>query len=209
MKQVQILGTGCPKCKKLAENAEAAAKALGIDDRAGALRPGAPAELTVCRIVKGKYEFADTEGKMRTADEKIFPVSAFMGGKWYPSDLDRCQNEDNWLLQIAEDHVPDCAHDLTARQLAFLELLAQELSSTNWHYDLEHLDLAKAHELRALCDGAVQRSGIGLREALLAVFACFLDRPFTMQIGLFLLHLERGFLLARLHDVVSSAKVAE
>ncbi|MDH7600182.1 MAG: thioredoxin family protein [Sedimentisphaerales bacterium] len=30
MKTIQILGTGCPKCKQLAENAEAAAKALGI-----------------------------------------------------------------------------------------------------------------------------------------------------------------------------------
>jgi small redox-active disulfide protein 2 len=31
MKKIQILGTGCPKCKKLAENAETAAKALGLD----------------------------------------------------------------------------------------------------------------------------------------------------------------------------------
>lgn len=31
MKQVQILGTACPKCAKLAENAEAAVKELGID----------------------------------------------------------------------------------------------------------------------------------------------------------------------------------
>ena len=31
MKTLQILGTGCPKCKKLAENAEAAAKAMGIE----------------------------------------------------------------------------------------------------------------------------------------------------------------------------------
>jgi len=31
MKKIQILGTGCPKCKKLAQNAEAAAKALGIE----------------------------------------------------------------------------------------------------------------------------------------------------------------------------------
>ena len=29
--KLQILGTGCPKCKKLAENAEAAAKALELD----------------------------------------------------------------------------------------------------------------------------------------------------------------------------------
>lgn len=31
MKKLQILGSGCAKCKKLAEHAEAAAQALGID----------------------------------------------------------------------------------------------------------------------------------------------------------------------------------
>ena len=31
MKKIAILGTGCPKCKKLAEVAEAAAKALGLE----------------------------------------------------------------------------------------------------------------------------------------------------------------------------------
>jgi small redox-active disulfide protein 2 len=31
MKKIQILGTGCPKCKKLAECAETAAKELGIE----------------------------------------------------------------------------------------------------------------------------------------------------------------------------------
>ncbi len=30
MKKIQVLGTGCPKCKKLAQNAEIAAKTLGI-----------------------------------------------------------------------------------------------------------------------------------------------------------------------------------
>jgi small redox-active disulfide protein 2 len=31
MKVLQVLGAGCPKCKQLAENTEAAAKALGIE----------------------------------------------------------------------------------------------------------------------------------------------------------------------------------
>jgi small redox-active disulfide protein 2 len=31
MKKIQILGTGCPKCHKLAENAKQAADQLGID----------------------------------------------------------------------------------------------------------------------------------------------------------------------------------
>jgi len=31
MKKIQILGTGCPKCKKLTELAEQAAKEMGIE----------------------------------------------------------------------------------------------------------------------------------------------------------------------------------
>lgn len=31
VKRIQIFGTGCPKCRKLAENAEAAARELGIE----------------------------------------------------------------------------------------------------------------------------------------------------------------------------------
>ncbi len=31
MKKIQILGTGCPKCKALSKNAEKAVKELGVD----------------------------------------------------------------------------------------------------------------------------------------------------------------------------------
>jgi small redox-active disulfide protein 2 len=31
MKRIEILGAGCPKCKQMAENAEEAAKSLGIN----------------------------------------------------------------------------------------------------------------------------------------------------------------------------------
>jgi small redox-active disulfide protein 2 len=31
MKKIQVLGTGCPKCRQLAENAEIAATKLGIE----------------------------------------------------------------------------------------------------------------------------------------------------------------------------------
>jgi len=33
MKTLQILGTGCPKCKKLAETTEEAARSLGLEYR--------------------------------------------------------------------------------------------------------------------------------------------------------------------------------
>ncbi len=31
MKKIQVLGTGCPKCKKLLENAETACRELGLE----------------------------------------------------------------------------------------------------------------------------------------------------------------------------------
>ena len=31
MRKIQILGAGCPKCRKLTENAKAAARELGVD----------------------------------------------------------------------------------------------------------------------------------------------------------------------------------
>jgi small redox-active disulfide protein 2 len=31
MKKLQVLGTGCPKCQKLTENTETAAKELGLE----------------------------------------------------------------------------------------------------------------------------------------------------------------------------------
>jgi small redox-active disulfide protein 2 len=33
MKKIQILGTGCPKCKSLLANAESAVQALGLEAR--------------------------------------------------------------------------------------------------------------------------------------------------------------------------------
>ena len=39
MKKIQILGTGCPKCKQLTANVEEAVKQLGIDEALAARFP--------------------------------------------------------------------------------------------------------------------------------------------------------------------------
>ncbi len=41
-----------------------------------------------------------------------------------------------------------------------------------------------------------------------ALYACFLDQPFTMQIGLLILRLDRNFMLSRLREVVSRRPLA-
>ena len=71
MKKIQILGTGCPKCKKLAQNAEAAAKALGIEyeiekvtDINEIMKFGVV--MTPALVVDGEVKFV---GKMLSPDE--------------------------------------------------------------------------------------------------------------------------------------------
>jgi small redox-active disulfide protein 2 len=71
MKTIQILGTGCPKCKKLAENAEAAAKALGIEYQLEKVTDidrimGFGVMMTPALVVDGQVKAA---GKVPSADE--------------------------------------------------------------------------------------------------------------------------------------------
>jgi small redox-active disulfide protein 2 len=77
MKKIQILGAGCPKCKKLAETAEAAAKALGLEyeltkvtDIKEIMKFGVM--MTPALVVDGKVKIV---GKVPAADEIIKMLS--------------------------------------------------------------------------------------------------------------------------------------
>jgi small redox-active disulfide protein 2 len=71
MPLIQILGAGCPKCRKLAENAEAAAKALGIAYTIEKVTDidrimGFGVMVTPALVVDGRVKAA---GKVPSADE--------------------------------------------------------------------------------------------------------------------------------------------
>ncbi len=75
--KIQILGTGCPKCKKLAENAEAAAQALGIEYEIEKLTDineimKAGVMMTPALVVDGAVKSA---GKVPSADD----IKKFLG----------------------------------------------------------------------------------------------------------------------------------
>ena len=183
------------------------ARALSLDDRAGSLRPGMPADITVFRVETGDYVLSDTSNRTRTADKAVVPWTVFKDGEQLECDLVRCQDDKNWLLQFALDHVPEAAAGLAKGQRAFLGRLAEVLSGVDWKLgSAENLDLRKATELQAAFHVARKGQDCSLRDALNAVFAAFLDSPFTMQIGLFLLRIERPLALERLKAVAAGAK---
>jgi dihydroorotase len=57
------------------------AKALGIQDRAGALKPGMPADVTVLDIVDAKREFADNYGNTIPGDRMFIPLLTMVDGR--------------------------------------------------------------------------------------------------------------------------------
>ena len=185
------------------------AKALSLTDRAGSLKPGLAADVTVFRVETGDYEIADCYTKVRKAEKQIVPVLTFKNGKRFEADLALGQEESNWFLQIAEDHVPSAARTLTERQRNFLGALAASLSSVNWELSsAERLDIEKALELQEIFHQVRGKQGLSLKDALRAVYASFLDQNFTMQIGLLLLRLERPFAIQRLRDVSGQRPMA-
>ena len=185
------------------------AKAVSLTDRAGSLKPGLPADITVFRVDTGEYQITDCYTKVRKAEKQIVPLITFKNGKRFEADLAMGQEESNWFLQIAEDHVPAKANTLSERQRGFLSALAARLSPITWELSsAERLDIDKALELQDLFHQVRSQQELPLKDALQAVYASFLDQSFTMQIGLLLLRLERPFALHRLQEVSGQRPMA-
>lgn len=185
-----------------------AASSVQMSDRAGSLTPGLPADVTVFRLEAGEFELADAFKLTRKAGAKIVPTMVFRDGKSFGIDLERCLDERSWFMQVIEDRIPDRAARLTLQQLTFLKALAAGLSEVDWKLESTQLSLDKAVELQETFHRVRRQVGLPLRDALTAVYDCFLDHSFTMQIGLFLMRLERTFALQRLRDVTGPRSLA-
>jgi dihydroorotase len=184
----------------------APARAISIDNRAGTLGHGMPADVTVFKVVDGEVELSDCQLISRTADRTVVPVMAFKNGVRYDTDLMRCRDEKNWFWQIAEDAIPARAAALDARQRKFLAALARKLEPETWKIEsAERLDIYAAINLQDLFHEVRAGVSIPLRDALDAVYASFLASPFTMQIGLFLFRLEKDFAIERMRAVANAS----
>jgi dihydroorotase len=167
-----------------------------------------PADITAFRFESGTFELADCFSTTRTAERRIVPVMAFKGGARVDCDLERCHDERNWLMQISEDRAPVTSARLSATQRAFLRSLAAALEPLDWEMSSPRKqDLEMASRLQAAVEDARRLHDLDLRAALTAVYDCFVEHPFAIQIGLFLLRLDRRFALERLAEVAAQPQL--
>jgi dihydroorotase len=170
----------------------APAKALGLEDKIGSLKPGRQADVSVLTIEQGDFEFPDSGGTTKKGTQKIHPVMAFKAGKQYDSDERRALDERNWSLRVAEDHVPERAEALDHEDRKFLFELHQVFSKQQkWEGMALH---RRFHNLREAVE-------VPLPKALEAVFKTFFDEPFTYQAGWLFASMEKPFVLKRLSEV--------
>lgn len=187
----------------------APARALSLHDRAGSLRAGMPADITVFRVDRGPYELVDTYGGKRQGDQSIVPVFAFKNGIRHECDLLRCQDEKNWILQTCEDHVPEVALELSTAQRAFLADLAIALESVDWPGKPgSEFDLEKCIELHNVFHAVRSARKLPLKSALSAMFDSFLESAFRVQVGVLLMRVGRTLALSRLREITRGAPLA-
>ncbi len=184
----------------------APARAIGIDGHAGSLAVGRSADVSVMKIEDGEFELEDCEQQTRKSDRQIVPVMAFKRGVRYDCDVTLARNERNWLPMIDEDVIPQRAATLAPGQKAFLDALAADLGQLNW--DETTVDLDVATRVQQCFYGTCDKVGLPLSDALTGTYKCFLEEPFTYQIGLFLTRIERGFALDRIQQVGGGVRAA-
>ena len=63
-----------------------AARAIGMADRLGSLVPGREADITVLRLVSGRFLFRDTKGETLEGDQALVPVLCVRAGEVVPLD---------------------------------------------------------------------------------------------------------------------------
>jgi dihydroorotase len=182
----------------------APARALKMNDRAGSLRVGLPADITVFHVEDGEFELFDCYKESRRGAQRFVPTLAFKNGKRIDVDLMRGEREDNWFMHVSEDELPSAADRLSDSQRAFLKSLHGALKDFEWvGYNGRKLNIKHAYELHRIFNLVLSAHPISLRDGLRAVYDSFLEHPFTIQIGLFLTRLERSFVLDRLEKVAN------
>ena len=83
----RLLALGFSLSEVVAMSAPNPAQVLGIDDRAGALTPGLPADLTLLELETGELAVLDSARKRRVARQRLRPALAIKAGR--PVEIDR------------------------------------------------------------------------------------------------------------------------
>jgi dihydroorotase len=208
MTAMMILGMGLYDV--ISRVTDRAARAISLQDEAGTLAPGMPADITVFDLVKEPLVVTDCILHKRTASAYLKPLMAFKHGQRFDCDMERAKKESNWLVQYSDEKVPQRAKWLTAPQKQFLSDLVDALAHVEWSITPEEeFDYDKALELQRIFHLVRKRHVLTLKACLDSLYSSFTDHQFPIQAGLFIMCQERDLFFSRIREILANQASAE
>jgi len=95
-----------------------------VTDRAGTLRRGFPADVTVFEIQSGDYGWMDSHRNPFPGNQRVVPVGCLKAGVWYPAQMDLVDRRENRSVAVWKTEVPPAARHLSREQREFLGAVA-------------------------------------------------------------------------------------
>ncbi len=166
-----------------------------VTDRAGSLRRGFSADVTVFEIQTGAYDWMDSHRNHFPGSQRVVPLGCLKAGVWYDAQMDLVDTRENRSVAAWKAELPPAARRLSREQREFLGSVADLVRQReSW----DQVDLHYAIEAKR------EKMGLGRRDAVYALMLTFFGKPSGQQPAWYLAHASRPFVLERLDAVASS-----
>ena len=167
---------------------------LQITDRAGALRVGMPADVTVFEVEKGEYAWMDSHRTPFSGRERIVPTGCLKAGTWYPARMDLADVKSNRNVAVWKTGLPPATEALSPAQRSFLGAVADVVAQREqW----DQIELHYAIEAQR------ERMGLPLREGVRALHLALYGKLAGQQVAWCLARQKRDFVLDRLKTIAA------
>lgn len=111
-----------------------AAKWLRIEDRAGTLARGFPADVTIFEIQDGDYPWVDSHRNPFEGTQRIVPSGCLKDGVWYPARMEIVDTRANRNIAVAKESMPAPVAGFSDAQRQYLGEVATIVGrSASWN----------------------------------------------------------------------------
>lgn len=170
------------------------ARFLQITDRAGTLKRGYPADVTVFEVQKGEYDWMDSHRNHFPGTERIVPLGCLKNGAWYPARMELVDTRANRSVAVWKTGVPPASASLGKDQRAFLGAVAGLMEERE---DWDQIELHYGIEAKR------EQMGLPVRDGVNALHLAIYGKLAGQQVAWFMGRAKRDFVIPRLKAVAS------
>lgn len=187
MSKMLALGLDLPSVVRMVTATPA--RFFKVADRAGSLRRGFPADVTVFEVQPGHYDWMDSHRNHFGGSQRVVPLGCLRAGVWYEARMDLVDTRENRSVAVWKAELPPATGSFSSNQRDFLAAVADVIRERETWDQLDlHCAIERQHE----------RMGLPRRDAVYALMLAFYGKPAGQQPAWYLARASRPFVLERL-----------